>query len=87
MASRPQSKVVRRLPAVHTCSAIALSWMTRSKSGSGIAVGPPLMWNDTSGCILSRWSPVMAPEPGIEEPPVWQVVIRPAAFASATIGT
>ena len=24
----------------------------------------------------------MAPEPGIDEPPVWQVVIRPAALAS-----
>ena len=54
--------------------------ITRSKSASGIAVGPPLMWNDTCGCILSRWSPVIAPEPGIDEPPVWQVVISPAAL-------
>ena len=32
----------------------SLSLMTRSKSRSGIAVGPPLIWNDTCGCIFSR---------------------------------
>ena len=48
------SSVVRRLPAVQTCSAILLSRMTRSKSASGIAVGPPLIWNETCGCIVSR---------------------------------
>ena len=72
---------------MQTCSAISDSTMTRSKSASGIAVGPPLMWNETCGCIFSRWSPVIAPEPGIDEPPVWQVVSRPAALASATSGT
>ena len=54
IASRPHNSVVRRFPAVQTCSAITLSRMTRSKSASGIAVGPPLMWNETSGCIFNR---------------------------------
>jgi len=38
IASRAHSSVVRRFPAVQTCSAIVLSRMTRSKSASGIAV-------------------------------------------------
>ena len=53
-ASRAQRRVVRRFPAVQTCSAISLSRITRSKSASGMAVGPPLMWNDTCGCMASR---------------------------------
>src|SRR3982074_934240 len=40
IASRPHNSVVRRLPAVHTCSAMVLSLMTRSKSRSGIGVVP-----------------------------------------------
>ena len=32
IASRPHNSVVRRLPAVQTCSAISLSRITRSKS-------------------------------------------------------
>jgi hypothetical protein len=35
-----------------------------------MAVGPPFTWNDTCGFIASKWSPVIAPEPGIEDPPV-----------------
>ena len=51
-----------------------------------MAVGPPFTWNDTCGFIASKWSPVIAPEPGIEDPPVWQVVIMPCARAAATSG-
>ena len=85
-ASAAHSSAVRRLPAVQICSAMSLSTMMRSKSASGIAVGPPLTWNETCGRIASRWSPVIAPEPGIEEPPVCTVVIMPCARAAATSG-
>ena len=48
------SSVVRRFPAVQTCSAIFESLTMRGKSSSGIATGPPLTWNETSGWIASR---------------------------------
>ena len=38
-ASRAQSSVVRKFPAVQTCNAMVDSRITRSKSASGIAVG------------------------------------------------
>lgn len=53
-ASRSTSKAVRRLPAVQICSAIELWWTSLGKSSSGIAIGPPLTWNDTSGRHASR---------------------------------
>ena len=83
----PSISRVRRLPAVQTCIAIVLSCRIRGKSVSGIATGPPLMWKDTSGCIASRWSAQMPDEPGIDDPPVWTVVIMPCFFAQPIIGT
>ena len=60
-ASVAHSSAVRRLPAVQTCRAMSPSTMIRSKSRSGMAVGPPFTWNDTCGFIASKWSPVIAP--------------------------
>ena len=86
-ASAAVSSAVRRFPAVQTCSAMSLSTMRRSKSASGMAVGPPFTWNDTCGFIASRCSAVTAPEPGIDEPPVWHRGDHAVARAAATSGT
>ena len=77
---------VRMLPAWHTCSAISLSSMTRWKSASGMATGPPFTWKETSGIMSSRWSPVIAEEPGMEAPPVCTLTIMPTLCAARTMG-
>ena len=83
----PRSSVVRRLPAVHTCSAMFDSCTRRGKSSSGMATGPPFTWNDTSGLILMRWSAQMPEDPGIDEPPVCTIEIMPCFLAHAIMGS
>ena len=61
---------VRILPAWQICSAMSLSLMTRSKSSSGIAIGPPFMWYETFGRMASRCSPMIELAREIDAPPV-----------------
>ena len=61
--------------------------MTSSKSSSGMAIGPPLTWNDTSACIATRCLPWIELASESEAPPVCTLVIMPAFLAAATSGT
>jgi len=58
----------------------------RSTSWSGIAVGPPLMWETTSGLVLMTSSAVTVELPGMEVPPVCIWTLNPYLWAHSTIG-
>ena len=71
------SSVVRRLPAVQTCSAMSLSLTRRAKSGFRHRDRAAVDVERDVGFDASTWSAQMPDEPGIDEPPVCTVVIMP----------
>ena len=77
----------RRLPAWTICRAIPEPSTSRSRSGSGRLVVPPLACPAMVGSMASRWSTVIGLDPGMEAPLEWDMTTNPAALAQPTSGT